>query len=138
MSKTKEELLREMEEAKAKLNYIEEEEIKKAIAKEAKLKASEAKIEAKIRAEEERIKATVPTEDQYITKAAAAIEVRKQAKIAFNLAIVGIGLIFVVSIATTFSMYAGIVVAVIGAVILGYFGVKANLKVKYLNSTYKL
>lgn len=116
---------------KEKLNKI----MQEAQIRLAKLEQEEAKTKA---IEEAAIKSTTPIQDQYITKAAAAIEVRKQAKIAFTSCIAGIVFIFVVGLSTIFNQYAGLVVGVIGAGVLGYFAVNSNKKSLYLTSTYKL
>lgn len=127
----KEDLLNELGEIEAKemleLQKEEERERRRILAEDLKAR----KIDSRIRA-------TTPLEDQYITKAAAAIEIKKQAKTSFNLYILGIGLLFIVGITTTFNVWAGTVVTVVGCVILGFFAVTAYNKIKYLNSTYGL
>lgn len=73
-----------------------------------------------------------------ITKAAAALEVKKQVKVSFSLCLAGVGASFIITLLTSANIILGTIGAALASVMFGYFGFKSKQYEKYLNTAYDL
>jgi hypothetical protein len=80
----------------------------------------------------------IPLNEEIISKAAAAIEVRKEAIQAFIAAVSGIFLIMLTAVMSNINIIYGVAVGGVSAAAFGYLAFRAFMKVKTLNKTYKL
>lgn len=77
-------------------------------------------------------------QDEIISKAAAALEVRKVAQTSSKLLIGAIGMIFVTALFSAVGLLFSTIVASLSTFILVWFLIQLRMKIKYLNNTYDL
>lgn len=111
---------------------------KKEVSKEVELSVKEQALRDKEALRLKEVKENTPVQDQLITKAAAATEVRKQARQAFLMAVGGIVLAFLSGIGSSVNLIVGCFIAGVGSIILGWFAVQSRLEIKRLDQTYNL